>query len=222
MQGWLSVWPPLPPAVHIRPPIPRLPFPLEAPTCRLFGRVPHALHVGVRQLGLGPGDEVLAPAYHHGAEIEALRQAGIVCRWYDAHGNLEPDEDELDALMSERVRSLYLVHYLGFPQDAARWRRWCDDRGLLLIEDATQAWLSVRDGASGRLGRRSWRLLPVQHLRLSGRRRRAGVPPTAARADSGPTLRSRSSGEPSRGLARPAIRRRRAARRGNRGLAMGT
>ena len=144
--GWLSVWPPLPPGLYVRRPVPRLPFPLEASTCRLFASAPHALHAGVRRLGLGSGDEVLSPAYHHGAEIEALCQAGIACRWYDANQSLEPQDDELDALMNDRVRALYLIHYLGFPQHAVRWRRWCDDRGLLLIEDATQAWLSVRDG----------------------------------------------------------------------------
>ena len=146
MRGWLSVWPPLPPDVHVRAPAPRLPFPLEAPTFQLFARASHALHAGVRGLGLRSGDQVLAPAYHHGPEIEALHRSGIVCRFYDAGRTLEPDESELDALMNERVRALYLIHYFGFPQDAARWRRWCDDRRLRLIEDATHAWLSVRDG----------------------------------------------------------------------------
>ena len=145
-KGWLTVRPPLPPDVHVRPPAPRLPFPLEAPTFRLFSRVSHALHAGVRELGLGPGAEILAPAYHRGPEIEALCRAGVTCRFYAATPTLEPDERELDALIDHRVRALYLIHYLGFPQDAARWRRWCDDRALLLLEDATHAWLSVRDG----------------------------------------------------------------------------
>jgi dTDP-4-amino-4,6-dideoxygalactose transaminase len=39
-----------------------------------------------------------------------------------------------------------LIHYLGFPQELARWRRWCDQRDLLLIEDAAQAWLARGEG----------------------------------------------------------------------------
>jgi dTDP-4-amino-4,6-dideoxygalactose transaminase len=102
--------------------------------------------MGIRALGLKPGDEILTPAYHHGSEIEALMRAGIVCRFYDIGHRLEPNREELDALLGPRVRALHLTHFLGFPQNAARWRAWCDERDLLLIEDAAQAWLSSREG----------------------------------------------------------------------------
>jgi dTDP-4-amino-4,6-dideoxygalactose transaminase len=100
----------------------------------------------MRALGFEPNTEILVPAYHHGSEIEALVRTGLICRFYGASETLEPDEGELDALLNPRVRALYLIHYLGFPQDARRWRAWCDARGLLLIEDAAQAWLAAIDG----------------------------------------------------------------------------
>ena len=107
----------------------------------------------MRALGLAPGDEVLTPAYHHGSEVEALFRAGLACRFYEGGNDLEPDEDELESLLSDRVRALYLIHYLGFPQDAQRWRKWCDERGLYLLEDAAQAWLATSDGVPlGSLG----------------------------------------------------------------------
>lgn len=90
---------------------------------------------------------MIVPAYHYGAEIEALERFGLVCRFYDAQtGSLEPDEEGLEELIGPRTRGLYLIHYLGILQDAARWRTWCNERGLLLIEDAAQAWLGSRDG----------------------------------------------------------------------------
>jgi len=95
---------------------------------------------------LGAGDELLVPAYHHGSEIEALRQAGLTYRFYEATETLAPDAQELEKLLSPRTRALYIIHYLGFPQDAGRWRTWCDRQGLLLIEDAAQAWLAAVDG----------------------------------------------------------------------------
>ena len=143
---WLSVWPPLPPSIYIRRGSSERPFPLDDPRCRLFSRARHALWHGVRALGLGRGDEVLVPAFHHGAEIEALIQAGVECRFYDATSNLEPDTAELDALVSPATKALYVIHYLGIAQDVKRWRRWCDERGLLLLEDAAQAWLASSDG----------------------------------------------------------------------------
>ncbi len=142
----IGVWPPLPFKPYVRRPSRKLPFPLEETNCRIFSLARQGLFMGIKALGLEPGDEILVPAYHHGSEIEALIRAGIVCRFYEAGQRLEPDEEELEALLGPRIRALYLTHYLGLPQDAARWRAWCDDRGLLLIEDAAQAWLSSRDG----------------------------------------------------------------------------
>lgn len=140
------VWPPLPLDVYNRRPASRLPWPLEEPTCRLFSRARQGLFAAVKAIGLVPGDEVLVPAYHHGSEIEALARAGLSCRFYDAGENLEPVEDELEDLLTERVRALYLTHYLGLAANAAWWRKWCDERDLLLIEDAAQGWLSRRAG----------------------------------------------------------------------------
>lgn len=136
----LNIWPPLPLGVYMRRPSRRLAFPLTDPRCTLhaFGR--HALWTGVGVLGLEPGDEVLVPAYHHGSEVEALVRRGASCLFYEATPTLEPDPDELETLVSRRTRALLLIHYLGFPQDARRWRRWCEDRGLLLIEDVAQGW----------------------------------------------------------------------------------
>src|SRR5215207_3147207 len=85
-----SVWPPLTPAVYLRRRTGSLPFPLDAPGCRLVARARHGIWLGVRALGLGQGDEVLAPAWHHGSEIEALMRAGLRCRFYDATPSLAP------------------------------------------------------------------------------------------------------------------------------------
>jgi hypothetical protein len=139
----LLTLPPLSPAVWTRGRRASLPFPLEEPGCRLYARARHALWQGVRTLGIEPGEEVLVPAYHHGSEVEALRRAGLRCAFYDVGDGLEPDVDELEAALGGRTRALQITHYLGFPQDADRWRRWCDRHGLWLIEDAAQAWLAA-------------------------------------------------------------------------------
>ncbi len=144
--AYLSVWPVLPAGAYLRGPAPVLGFPLDQPNCRLHALARHGLWHGARALGLDAGDEVLMPAYHHGSEVEALARAGVGCRFYEGTEALEPDEDELEALLSPSVRGLYVIHYLGFPQAVDRWREWCDRRGLLLFEDAAQAWLATVDG----------------------------------------------------------------------------
>jgi CelD/BcsL family acetyltransferase involved in cellulose biosynthesis/dTDP-4-amino-4,6-dideoxygalactose transaminase len=142
-----SAWAPLPPDVYLRPASDRLPFPLNRSDAGLYGRGRAALWHGLRALGLRPGDGVLAPAYHHGSEIEVFARLGLRWRFYRTGETLEPDAGHLDSLLASDVRALHLIHYLGFPQDSERWRRWCDERRLLLIEDAAMAWLATVAGA---------------------------------------------------------------------------
>lgn len=139
---FLRICPPLPLGVYTQKPRERLPFPLEEETSTIFANARHGLWRGVGALGLEHGDEILVPAYHHGAEIEALIRAGLTCRFYEATDTLAPDANELEQLVGSRTRALYLIHYLGVPQDPERWRGWCDARGLLLIEGAAQSWLA--------------------------------------------------------------------------------
>jgi dTDP-4-amino-4,6-dideoxygalactose transaminase len=151
----VSVWPPLPPRDHLRPPSPDRPFPLDRTECRLYARARHALFRAVRTIGWGEGDEVLVPAWHHGSEVEALTRAGVTCRFYGLDDRLAPDEPSLEGGLGARTRALYLVHFLGLPQDGDRWRAWCDERGIDLVEDAAQAFLATGGaspvGAAGRL-----------------------------------------------------------------------
>jgi dTDP-4-amino-4,6-dideoxygalactose transaminase len=142
----IDVYPPLNPVVVTRPRAKRLPFPLDDRRCRLYMQARQGLWWGLKGLGIRPGDEFLVPAYHHGSEIEVLVRAGVRCRFYDSCVGFEPDQSELEALLTKRVRALYIIHPLGFAQASSRWRRWCDDHDLMLLEDGAQAWLSTDDG----------------------------------------------------------------------------
>lgn len=142
-----GAWPVLSPLVYARRPGGNLPYPLGDPSCVVFSRARHGLHAGLTALGVGPGRVVLMPAWHHGSEVQAVREVGGECGFYPLDADLAPDPDGLRRLLTSRVKALHLTHYLGFPQDAARWRRWCDEQGIALVEDAAQSWLSTRDGA---------------------------------------------------------------------------
>ncbi len=52
-----STLPPLPFKPYARRPLRKRPFPLQEPRCRIFSLARHGLFVGVKALGLEPGDE---------------------------------------------------------------------------------------------------------------------------------------------------------------------
>jgi len=85
--------------------------------------------------GCAAGDEILAPSYNCGTEIDALLSGGfkVVLYGIDRAGGIDPGE--LEARLSERTRGVYVIHYFGFPQPLAEIRDWCDRRGLFLVED---------------------------------------------------------------------------------------
>ena len=104
-------------------------------------------------LGLGPGDEILVPAYNCGSEVDPLRDAGLAVRLYPLDRNLRIDPGKLERMIGPRTRAIYLTHFFGFLHpDAARLRALCDRRGLWLIEDCALSLLSGDRPAEGRTG----------------------------------------------------------------------
>ena len=143
---FITLFAPLAPAAWLRRGRDDLPWPLGDPRVRQYQWGRHGLWHGLPLIGHEPGDEILVPAYHHGAEIEAIVRRGAVPVYYAGDERLQPEEAELDLLITDRTRALYLTHVLGVPQDVPRWRRFCDERGLRLIEDVAQAWTATWDG----------------------------------------------------------------------------
>jgi dTDP-4-amino-4,6-dideoxygalactose transaminase len=119
------------------------PFPLSVPEALRFYVARGAIYHLFRALG---GGVVLVPAYHHGNEVRALRAAGADVRFYPVNRRLEVDLDLLDQLCRPPVRALFAIHYLGWPQPAARLAAMCRERGILLVEDCALALLSEPGG----------------------------------------------------------------------------
>ena len=120
-----------------------LPFPLSAPGALRFYVARGAIYHLFRALG---GGVVLVPAYHHGNEVRALRAAGADVRFYPVNRRLEVDLDLLDRLCRPPVRALFAIHYLGWPQPAARLAAMCRRRGILFVEDCALALFSEPGG----------------------------------------------------------------------------
>lgn len=124
----------------------RLPSVLDAGPARLVtsGRI--AIGMALREMGLGPGDAMLVPAWHTLSMVAPLAWAGVQAVFYDVGPDGQVDIGELDRRRTPAVRALMTTHYFGFHQDMATLRAWCDKAGLGLLEDCAHCFFGIVQG----------------------------------------------------------------------------
>ncbi|OSP53866.1 DegT/DnrJ/EryC1/StrS aminotransferase family protein [Pseudoruegeria sp. SK021] len=100
-----------------------------------------ALHLTLKALGIGAGDEVLAPSLTFVATINAILYAGADPVLVDIEGLDSPLMSIEDAAhkITPRTRAVMLMHFAGHMADPGPWRAFAEHHGLLLIEDAAHA-----------------------------------------------------------------------------------
>ena len=108
----------------------------------LFFRGAGAILQAARTIGLTHEDEVLVPAYHCGIEVEAIRHTGARIVFVPLTPSLDLLPDALRARVSRRTKAVLLIHFFGFPQPIKEVRTFCDELGLILIEDCAHALFS--------------------------------------------------------------------------------
>jgi perosamine synthetase len=99
-----------------------------------------ALHLALAAAGVGPGDEVIAPAFTMIATASAARYVGARAVLVDADPatwNLDPRL--LGDKLSSRTRAVLPVHTYGQPADMDAIRNFAGRNGLVVIEDAAEA-----------------------------------------------------------------------------------
>jgi dTDP-4-amino-4,6-dideoxygalactose transaminase len=100
-----------------------------------------ALHLALLAAGIGPGDEVIVPAFTFVASASAARYVGaepVLCDVCSPQEfNIDPQD--VAARITPRTRAVVAVHFAGYPAEVRALRELCDARGLVLIEDCAQA-----------------------------------------------------------------------------------
>lgn len=112
-----------------------------------------AIRAACDLLGLGPGDEVLIPAYNCGSEADPFVDAGCAVPLYEVGADTVVDPDAVAARITDRTCAVYVIHYFGMLQPhLGALRDLCDRHGLRLIEDCALSLLSGDSPAEGRTG----------------------------------------------------------------------
>jgi dTDP-4-amino-4,6-dideoxygalactose transaminase len=98
-----------------------------------------ALICGLSALGVGPGDEVLIPAYAYVADVLAVLAVGAVPVVCEIDESLSLDAADITDKVTPRTRAVIPVHMCGFPSDMAGIVAAANEYGLVVLEDACQA-----------------------------------------------------------------------------------
>ncbi len=99
-----------------------------------------ALWLCLKALEIGPGDEVIVPAYTFIATASVVCEIGAIPVFVDIEGNgLGLDPLEVAYALTDRTRAVIPVHMAGIPANVAAIKRIAEDRGIPVIEDAAQA-----------------------------------------------------------------------------------
>lgn len=112
----------------------------------LFNSCTSALYVGLRALGVFPGDEVIIPTIHFVGVANAVIQLGArpVFADVDPH-TLNVLPSEVARLKSRDTKAIIILHYGGLPCDVDAIRQACGD-GVFIVEDAAGAIASRYNG----------------------------------------------------------------------------
>jgi dTDP-4-amino-4,6-dideoxygalactose transaminase len=131
--------------------------------CQTIANGTVALEAILRALDIGPGDEVIVPAYTFIATATAVLMVGATPVFAD----LDPRYNTIDPVdverrITDRTRAVIPAHIAGFPADLDELTAIVTKHGIALVEDAAQAhgseWEGRKLGTIGTAGSFSFQL----------------------------------------------------------------
>ena len=130
-----------------------------------------ALHLALRGLGLGPGDEVVTASHTAVATVAAIGMSGAIPVLVDVERDWRTlDPAAVEAALSPRTRAVVAVHLYGQPANLDALAALCARRKLLLVEDCAQAhgasWNGARVGTRGAAA--AFSFYPTKNLGAAG------------------------------------------------------
>jgi 8-amino-3,8-dideoxy-alpha-D-manno-octulosonate transaminase len=122
--------------------------------CHLCSSGTAALSIALAACGIGAGDEVIVPPFTFVATFEAILTAGAIPVFADIDETLCLDPEALAAGLTPRTKAVMVVHMCGAMARIDAIQSFCDQKGLVLIEDTCQSVGAAFNGkALGTFGR---------------------------------------------------------------------
>ncbi|PIV01486.1 MAG: DegT/DnrJ/EryC1/StrS family aminotransferase [Syntrophobacterales bacterium CG_4_8_14_3_um_filter_58_8] len=97
-----------------------------------------ALKIALTALDVGPGDEVICPAFTFMATYEAVLEVGAIPVMADIDDTLNLDPDDIPNKLTPRTKAVIPVHMCGAPARIDRIMKVAKKHKLLVLEDTAQ------------------------------------------------------------------------------------
>jgi perosamine synthetase len=106
-----------------------------------------AIHLALLALGLGEGDEVIAPTFTYIASINAIAYTGAKPVFADSlMDTWQIDPEDVKKKITPNTKAIMAVHLYGHPCDMDALKKICDEHDLFLIEDCAEAFGTLYKG----------------------------------------------------------------------------
>ena len=106
-----------------------------------------ALHLALVTLGLGPGDEVIAPTLTYVASVNSIAYTGATPVLVDSlHSTWQMDPEDVRRKITRNTRAIMAVHLYGHPCEMVELVSIARENNLFLVEDCAEAFGSFYRG----------------------------------------------------------------------------
>jgi perosamine synthetase len=112
----------------------------------------YALALALQHAGIKAGDEVLVPAYHCTAMLAPIVWLQATPKFYAIQADTAINWDSLQRQVTTQTKAIIATHFFGLVHNLTVLRQWCDQRGIILIEDCAHAFF----GSSGQQAVGGW------------------------------------------------------------------
>lgn len=106
-----------------------------------------SLVMALKAAEIASGDEVILPSVSWISTAHAISFIGAQPVFCDVNSNLSMTLDSVKDLVSSKTKAIVCVHFLGKVCDEIiEIKKYCEEKGLILIEDASQAYGAILHG----------------------------------------------------------------------------